>query len=132
MVCVTEVLLVSKLLSVPKKMLKQSIDLVVETNKNDDDFSFADDDTIKTNETINNVFVQLATVYSGAGDERKVTGNGKVFIYADKSTPFPELDPIKSVGNKLNYNGHEYTIKNISVYTKPFSSDIWSYELVIL
>ena len=77
------------------------------------------------------VLVQPQTIYSGDSNNRKITANAIVFLFAKISNPLPRLDR-DSVGNKLIFEGKEYTITNIVDNREPYSNDVYSYELEVL
>lgn len=86
----------------------------------------------KTEEVeVKNVLVQPQTIYSGDSNNRKITANAIVFLFAKISNLLPRLDR-DSVGNKLIFEGKEYTITNIVDNREPYSNDVYSYELEVL
>lgn len=80
---------------------------------------------------VENVLVQPQTIYSGDSNNRKITANAIVFLFVKISNPLPRLDR-DSVGNKLIFEGKEYTITNIVDNREPYSNDVYSYELEVL
>ncbi|MCL8203626.1 minor capsid protein [Ligilactobacillus agilis] len=73
---------------------------------------------------VENVLVQPQTIYSGDSNNRKITANAIVFLFAKISNPLPRLDR-DSVGNKLIFEGKEYTITNIVDNRNPYSNDVF-------
>ena len=84
-----------------------------------------------TRKMLENVLVQPQTIYSGDSNNRKITANAIVFLFAKISDPLPKLDR-DSVGSKLIFEGKEYTITNIVDNREPYSNDVYSYELEVL
>lgn len=80
---------------------------------------------------VEHVLVQVQTIYSGDSNNRRITANAIVFLFAKISNPLPKLDR-DNVGNKLIFEGKEYTITNIVDNREPYSNDVYSYELEVL
>lgn len=111
---------------VPASMCNQSITLKQAGPRND----WGEvDGTIDT--PISNCVVQLSTVYNGNNNGREVVASGRVFLYADHTTPMIKLNK-SNLGDKIEYDGQEYTLKNVTEHRNPFNNDIWGYELEVL
>lgn len=80
---------------------------------------------------VEHVLVQVQTIYSGDSNNRRITANAIVFLFAKISNPLPKLDR-DNVGNKLIFEGKEYTITNIVDNREPYSNDVYSYELEVI
>lgn len=85
------------------------------------------DDPVK----IKHCVFQPQTIYSGTNNNREVTANAIVFLYAHVSQPIPKLNKA-SLGSKIYFEGDEYTLKTIVENRDPFKNDLWSYELEVL
>lgn len=117
---------VSKLPTVPKNYANQQ---VIYRASNGEKDRYGKQKTIDT--IINNCVFQQETIYTGTGNSREVVANAVLFIYADVSTPLLKFDK-NSQGNKIVFDGVEYTIKRIVENRNPMSNDVWNYELEVL
>ncbi len=54
-----------------------------------------------------------------------------IFLYADVANPLPKLDKT-SQGNKIIFEGVEYTIQRIVDNRNPLNNEVWSYEVEVL
>lgn len=80
---------------------------------------------------ISHVIVQPQTIYSGSNNDRTITANAIVFLFADISTPMPKLTP-DCVGWHLTFEGHDYVITNFVDNRDPYGNGVYSYELEVL
>lgn len=111
---------------IPKRLCNQSIALLVPTGKMDK-FRKPVTETI----TIDHVIVQAQTIYSGSNNDRTVTANAVVYLFAGVSDPLPELTP-DCVGWHLKFEGREYAITNFVDNREPYSDKVYSYELEVI
>lgn len=111
---------------IPKRLCNQSIALLVPTGKMDK-FRKPVTETI----TIDHVIVQPQTIYSGSNNDRTVTANAIVFIFAEISEPMPKLTP-DCVGWHLAFEGREYAITNFVDNREPYLDKVYSYELEVI
>ncbi|GDZ85375.1 putative minor capsid protein [Leuconostoc citreum] len=116
----------SKLPTIPKTYANQQVIYRVSNGEKD---RYGKQKTIDT--IINNCVFQKETIYTGTGNSREVVANAVLFIYADVSTPLLKFDK-NSQGNKIVFDGVEYTIKRIVENRNPMSNDVWNYELEVL
>lgn len=123
---VMEVFKVSKLPTIPKNYANQQIIYRAYNGEKD---RYGKQKTVDT--IINNCVFQQETIYTGNGNSREVVANAVLFIYADVTTPFLKFDK-NSQGNKIVFDGVEYTIKRIVENRNPMSNDVWNYELEVL
>lgn len=115
---------------IDKRLCNQAIELI-QASKNDETDDWGK--PIKTEKTtqVNNVIVQEQTIYAGNGNSRVITANAVVFLFAGVTDPMPKLSR-EDVGNKIKYDGKEWTITNIVVNQDPFGNGVYSYELEVL
>lgn len=118
-----EVLLVSKIPTIPKKYANQQVIYRMPSGVKDKYGKQTQVDTI-----INNCVVQQETIYSGTNNGRQVVANAVIFLYADVTNPMPKLDKT-SQGNKIIFEGVEYTIQRIVDNRNPSNNEVWSYEV---
>lgn len=111
---------------IPKRLCNQTITLLVPTGKMDK-FRKPVTETI----TIDHVIVQPQTIYSGSNNDRTVTANAIVFLFAGVSDQFPKLTP-DCVGWHLTFEGREYAITNFVDNREPCSDKVYSYELEVI
>lgn len=111
---------------IPKRLCNQSITLLVPTDKLDKYRKPVMEAT-----TIDHVIVQSQTIYSGSNNDRTVTGNAIVFIFAKISDPMPKLTP-DCVGWHLTFEGRDYAITNFVDNRDPYSNEVYSYELEVI
>ena len=111
---------------IPKRLCNQSITLLVPTEKMDK-FRKPVTDTI----TINHVIVQPQTIYSGSNNDRTVTANAIIYLFAKVSDPFPKLTP-ECVGWHLTFEGRDYAITTFVDNREPYSNEVYSYELEVI
>lgn len=114
---------------IPKSMANQTIILKKYLGTDQDDLY--DDKPKYDISTIQNCVVQPQTVYTGTNDSRQAVANAIVFLFNGISTPFPVLtkDHIES---KIEFEGHEYTLKSLVDNRDPLSNQVISYELEVL
>lgn len=113
--------------TIPKSMAQQTITYRVKSKKPNVKGHYEYVDT-----NVDHVVVQQAPVYSGSNNNREVVANAVVFLYANVSSPLPKLDVVDSVGDKIVFEWHEYTVKTIVENRNPYSNEIWSYEVEVL
>jgi hypothetical protein len=111
---------------IPLKLCNQSVTLHMTTGEEDD---YGKPKTV--NMAISHVIVQPQTIYSGSNNDRTITANAIVFLFADISTPMPKLTP-DCVGWHLTFEGHDYTIANFVDNRDPYGNGVYSYELEVL
>lgn len=121
-----EVLLVSTIPTIPKKYANQQVIYRMPSGVKDKYGKQTQVDTI-----INNCVVQQETIYSGTNNGRQVVANAVVFLYADVTNPMSKLDKT-SQGNKIIFEGVEYTIQRIVDNRNPMNNEVWSYEVEVL
>lgn len=111
---------------IPKKMCNQSIKIEVANGKEDGYGHVQTEDV-----ALDHVLVQPQTIYSGTSNNRTITANAVVFLFAGVTTPMPKIDK-NWVGYHLTFEGNDYTITNIVDNREPYSNDVYSYELEVL
>ena len=111
---------------IPKRLCNQSIVLLVPTGKQDKARKPVTEAT-----AIDHVIVQPQTIYSGSNNDRTVTGNAIVFIFAEISDPMPKLTP-DCVGWHLTFEGRDYAITSFVDNREPYSDKVYSYELEVI
>ncbi|CUR63890.1 putative minor capsid protein [Leuconostoc gasicomitatum] len=116
----------SKLPTIPKKFANQQIIYHDPTGAKDR----YGKQTVKYT-IINNCVVQQETIYSGTNNNRQVVANAVVFLYQGVTLPFLMFDKT-SQGNKITFDGIEYTIQRIIDNRDPLSNGVWSYEIEVL
>lgn len=115
---------------ISKQFCNQSIELI-QTSSSDETDDWGKPIKTETTMQVNNVIVQEQTIYSGNNNSRTITANAVVFLFAGVSDPMPTFSR-EAVGNKIRYDGKEWTITNIVANRDPFSGDVYSYELEVL
>lgn len=111
---------------IPLKLCNQSVTLHMTTGEEDD---YGKPETVDM--AISHVIVQPQTIYSGSNNDRTITANAIVFLFADISTPMPKLTP-DCVGWHLTFEGHDYVITNFVDNRDPYGNGVYSYELEVL
>lgn len=111
---------------IPKRLCNQSITLLVPTGKKDKYRKPVMEAT-----TIDHVIVQPQTIYSGSNNDRTVTANATVFLFAGVSDPLPKLTP-DCVGWHLTFEGRDYVITTFVDNREPYSDKVYSYELEVI
>ena len=111
---------------IPKRLCNQSIILLVPTGKMDK-FRKPIVETI----TIDHVIVQPQTIYSGSNNDRTVTANAVVYLFAGVSDPLPKLTP-DFVGWHVTFEGRDYAITTFVDNREPYSDKVYSYELEVI
>ncbi len=111
---------------ISKRLCNQSIVLQIPTGEEDD---YGKQKTV--GQTLNNVLVQPQTIYSGSNDNRTITANAIVFLFAGVTEPLPKITP-DWVGYHLTFERRDYTITNIVDNREPYSNEVYSYELEVL
>lgn len=114
------------MLRIPKRLCNQSITLKVPNGKEDD---YGKPTVVE--QKIQHCLVQPQTIYSGSNNDRTVTANAIVFLFAQVTEPMPVITP-DSVGWHLDFEGRDYTITNVVDNREPYSNDVYSYELEVL
>lgn len=82
--------------------------------------------------TFEHVRVDMTKLYSGTGNDRTITANATVFLYADHTTNFPTEIDDSWLGGKLVFNGNEYVIKDWAAYSQVSSGELFSAELQVI
>lgn len=111
---------------IPKRLCNQSVVIKVADGV-EDDYGHAQTHDI----VIEHAIVQPQTIYSGSNNNRTITANAIVFLFAGVTTPLPKIDK-HWVGYHLTFEENDYTITNIVDNRDPFSNDVYSYELEVL
>lgn len=111
---------------IPKRLCNQTITMLIPTGKLDKYRKPA-----TQSQEISNVLVQPQTIYSGANNDRTVTANAVVYLFAGVSSPFPKLTP-DCVGWHLTFEGRDYAIVNFVDNREPYSDKVYSYELEVI
>ena len=111
---------------IPLRLCNQSVVLHMATGDEDD---YGKPKTADV--AVNHVIVQPQTIYSGSNNDRTITANAIVFLFADISTPMPKLTP-DCVGWHLTFEGHDYAITNFVDNRDPDGNGVYSYELEVL
>lgn len=112
----------------PKSMFQDTIILRhTEFNKN---VPYVNTENV-TRTTINNVRVSLRTVYTGSNDNRQVVANATIVVMSTYSEPFYEFTE-RNQGDKIIFNGHEYTITTVNRDIEPFSGEVYQYKLGVI
>lgn len=119
-----------KIPRISKQLCNQSVELI-QSNVSDETDDWGKPLKSEMTTQVNNVVVQEQTIYTGNSNSREITANAVVFLFAGVTDPMPKLSR-EDVGNKLKYDGKEWTITNIVVNQDPFGSGIYSYELEVL
>ena len=99
------------MLKPPKNMCNQNIILKLKVEDPDD--------------------IYARTVYEGSNNNRQIVSNATVMLYSGITTPFIELTK-DHLGSKVEYNGIEYTLTNISESRDPFSDELYQYKLQVV
>ena len=84
-----------------------------------------------TEQQVGHVIVKPQTIYAGSSNNRTITANAIVYLFAGISTPLPKITP-DWVGYHLKFEGRDYTITNVIDNREPFSNEVYSYELEVL
>ena len=111
---------------IPKRLCNQSIALMIPTGKLDK-YRKPVTETI----TIDHVIVQPQTIYTGSNNDRTVTANAVVFLFAGVSEPMPKLTS-DCVGWHLTFEGRDYAITTFVDNREPYSNEVYSYELEVI
>ena len=111
---------------IPLHLCNQSVVLHMTTGEEDD---YGKAKTVDM--AISHVIVQPQTIYSGSNNDRTITANAIVFLFADISMPMPKLTP-DCVGWHLTFEGHDYVITNFVDNRDPYGNGVYSYELEVL
>lgn len=111
---------------IPKKMCGHTITLLIPNGKRD---AYRRQTT--TQQVIKHALVQPQTIYIGSNNDRTITANAVVFLFAKVTEPLPELTP-DCVGWHLLFEGRDYTITKFVDNREPFSNEVYSYELEVL
>ncbi|MBT8853762.1 hypothetical protein BTH55_03060 [Lactobacillus delbrueckii subsp. bulgaricus] len=80
---------------------------------------------------ITNCVVNMQATYSGTNNDRKITANGLVIMYAGYSEPVPALTK-ENLESKLTYQGKEYTVSSINRFDQPGTEELYCYELEVI
>ncbi|MFD1466476.1 putative minor capsid protein [Lapidilactobacillus mulanensis] len=82
--------------------------------------------------TYNRVRVDMTKEFTGTGNDRTITANATVFLFAKFTGNFPVDIDDTWLDAKLTFNGHDYLVKNWSPYSEPTSANLWSIELKVI
>ena len=111
------------MLKPPKSMCNQSIVLKLKVEDPDDIYGESTNfDEIKLDNCV---------VYEGSNNNRQIVANATIMLYAGITTPFIELTK-NHLGSKIEYNGVEYTLTNVSESRDPFSNELYQYKLGVI
>lgn len=112
----------------PKAMFQDTITLKhLEVDKSD---PYGESETVTQTE-IKNVRFSLRTVYSGTNNDRQVVANATIVVMSTYSEPFYEFTE-QNQGDKVSFNGHDYTITTINRDIEPFSNEVYQYRLWVI
>lgn len=116
----------------PKAMFQDTITLKhLEVDKsNPENNPYGEPETVSKTE-IKNVRFSLRTVYSGTNNDRQVVANATIVVMSEYSEPFYEFTE-QNQGDKINFSGHDYTIKTINRDIEPFSNEVYQYRLWVI
>lgn len=112
----------------PKSMFQDTI--VLKRAEVDENDPYGEGGTVTKTE-INNVRFNLRTVYSGSNNNRQVVANATIVVMSTYSEPFYEFTE-QNQGDKVIFNGHEYTITTINRDIEPFSKEVYQYKLGVI
>ena len=116
----------------PKAMFQDTITLKhLESNKSDPYSDPYGEREIVAQTEIKNVRFSLRTVYSGTNNDRQVVANATIVVMSTYSEPFYEFTE-QNQGDKIVFNGHEYTIKTINRDIEPFTNQVYQYRLWVI
>lgn len=104
--------------------------IVLKHTEEDKDDPYGEGGTVTETE-IKNVRFSLRTVYSGTNSDRQVVANATIVLMSTYSEPFYDFTE-QNQGDKVIFNGHEYTIKQINRDIEPFSRDVYQYRLWVI
>lgn len=111
---------------IPKRLCNQTITLRIADSKEDD---YGHQETHEVQ--VSHVLVQPQTIYAGSNNNRTITANAIVYLFAGITEPLPKITP-DWVGTHLNFEGRDYTITNVVDNREPYSNQVYSYELEVL
>lgn len=81
--------------------------------------------------TIGKVRVDLTKQYSGTGNDRTVSANATVFLYAEFSTNYPQIGK-NYLQAKVIFDGHEYILDSFNKFHDIESDEPYSIELGLI
>lgn len=81
--------------------------------------------------TFKNVRFHRKNIYSGTENNRSLLSRGTVFLYPKHTNPKPKIDDTY-MNATIIFEGHEYTIKDISILEWPIESQAFCYELEVI
>lgn len=110
-------------IAIPKKLLIHSVDYYRYNCKNDWG-GVGYDDAVR----INDVRVDLTTVYSKDLTQNRIVAEGVVFVDLINSSPVPNF----TEQSKLVFNGRDYVITKVIPCYNPTSNAIHHYELEMI
>ncbi|CCI85292.1 putative minor capsid protein [Lactobacillus pasteurii] len=122
------------MLKPPKSMFQDTVKLI--SSIDDGDTSNSNLDVYGENKTtteinISNCRFILRTVYSGSNNDRQVVSNATVVFMNGYTEPFYDFSD-KNQGDKLVFNGKEYTITSINRDIEPFTSQVYQYKVGVI
>lgn len=124
--CIEDEGVIGMLPRIPKKLCNQKIVMKVPSGEEDDYGQQA-----TTDMAVDHCLVQPQTIYSGSNDNRTITANAIVYLFAGVTTPLPKITS-DWVGYHLVFEGRDYTVTDIVDNREPFSNQVYSYELEVL
>lgn len=112
----------------PRSMFQDTI--VLQHTEIDKNVPYVEKDKV-TKTKINNVRVSLRTVYTGSNNNREIVANATIVVMSTYSEPFYKFTE-QNQGDKVIFNGHEYTITTINRDIEPFSKEVYQYKLGVI
>ena len=122
------------MLKPPKTMFQDTVKLISSIDNGDTSNSNLDvygENKPITEININNCRFILRTVYSGSNNDRQVVSNATVVFMNGYTEPFYDFSD-KNQGDKLVFNGKEYTITSINRDIEPFTSLVYQYKVGVI
>lgn len=114
----------------PKEMFQDHITLI--KNIPDPDDPYQDEDNSKQEKIeIDGVRFDQRTVYSGSNNDREIVANGTIVMMPPYTNPLPEIDK-DYIGEKVSFNGKEYTITTVNRDIEPFTNKIYQYKIGVI
>lgn len=91
---------------------------------------YGEKSTVKTT-VISGCRFNLRTVYSGSNNDRQVVANATVIFMPPYTTPEYQFTE-QNQGDKLVFDGREYTITSINRDIEPFTNKIYQYKIEVI
>lgn len=113
---------------IPKSLANQTVTLIrkVPRSTTDGERTYDDETT-----DLKHVVYQSTTIYSGVGNDRQITANGILFLYAGVTKPMPTITQA-DVGASVQVGTDTFKITRIVENKHPFKDEVWSYEIEVL